>query len=194
MRASRGSVEQIRDNLYIVPSTACTDTTCASITIAGCTFEDFNFLKASIEILPLVTYVNPMKYQGLLLTLSDFYGKIIIRANTFTSLQFKFAHCNLFEEQQTVNTSSLWSNTEAYQIKTIMKIDVRADLEIVSNVFSECNSVSGLIFLKKYSESAGILIHSNTFTQNSALFDTISIRLDIESTIWYGEAITTTMQ
>ena len=193
IRSSRAAVEQLKDEFYIKPSSKWMDKACASIKIIGCTFSDFNFLKSSQEILILVGYISAMKYQGLILNLSDFNGQVTLKDNIFDSLQFKFAHCSIRDQNYTSDYSNLWSLNEAYQLKSLIFMKVYGNVEISSNTFTSCNSVSGLIFLKKYSDSAGILIHSNTFSQNSALIKVNVIRIDMATNLDYSTPITTKM-
>ena len=150
-------------------------------------------MKATLTVMNKLEYTNVMKYQGIILNLSSFKGTVFVKSNSFNSLQFKYSHCNIEATAPTAVTTSLWNTLEAYQNKGLFFIKAYENVQIISNTFTSCNSYSGLIFLKKYTDTVGILIHSNTFTKNSGYLTTNAIRIDIQTSLGYDTAITTTM-
>ena len=189
LRYSRAAIEILSDLYYIKPSSACTNSTCASITISNSTFQNFNYLKSNMKTGYLIKYNNPMKYQGLILTLSNFYGNIKINSNIFQNLRFPFSDWGLYDNTTYQDIFSLWYVEEAYQIKTLFKIDMYSNIEFSSNTFQNSNSHSGLIIIKKYDNTKGLLVHSNSFYNNSAIININLIRIDIQNDIGYDTAI-----
>lgn len=76
---------------FITPSTACIDTTCASILIDGCYFSNFNHLKPDMtEMNTVSTDSEAMRHYGLILDLKNFYGTVKIKDSTFDQISMKF--------------------------------------------------------------------------------------------------------
>jgi hypothetical protein len=207
LRGTIASVNILQDDFYIKPNTACTSTICkpslllntiikllinllfyclgASITIQGWTFSNFNYMKSASTAMPRVGYTNKMHYQGLILNLVSFYGNIKLKSNTFTSLQFKFSNCNILDTAPSYNSSTLWTKTEAYQVKSLIYVNLLSNIELVSNTFTSCNSFSGIVYISKTTDTTAVLIHSNTFTKNTALAHANVIRIDILASASY---------
>lgn len=193
LRQSRAPIEIIQNDYYVKPTTACSSPTCGSIVIRGCTFTEFNYLKATQTARNKVEATNVMKYQGMIMTLSGFRGSILIKENTFNSLQFKYERCSIAQSTYSEAPQSLWAGLEVYQAKTLFKIDLYGPVEIVGNTFNSCNSATGLIFIKKLSDTTPLLIHANIFRRNSALEIANVIRIDVRTDLAYNRGITTFM-
>jgi predicted outer membrane repeat protein len=193
LRISRAPIEMLEDNYNVEPNSDCQNSLWSDIQITDSTFKDFNYLKPNIDKLYLMGKDNVMKYQGIILNLEKFYGDILIKGNTFDGLQFKYANWEVTQGSNTFNASSLWGQDDVTQLKALFKIDLYSNVQFVSNTFNGCNSYSGLIVIKKYSNDAGLLIHSNTFTQNSALTVANLVRIDISTSLGYDQAISTYM-
>ena len=170
-RQSMNSINILQNKYYVKP-TACTSTSCASIQIGTSKFTNFNFYKSKGMTYHQVSSISKMMYQGIILNLSNFYGNIVVKGNTFTGLKFKY---NNWEEVYNSGTSfdsdNVWGSPTILQAKTLIYVKVNSgQLEIYSNTFENCNSLMGLIYLHRSSSfNSPILIHQNAFTQNSAI-------------------------
>ena len=170
-RQSMNSINILQNKYYVKP-TACISTSCASIQIDTSTFTNFNFMKSGGMTYHQVSSTSKMMYQGIILNLSNFYGNIVVKGNTFTGLKFKY---NNWEEVYNSGTSydsdNIWGSLTILQAKSLIYVKVNSgQLEIYSNTFKNCNSLMGLIYLHRSSNfNSPILIHQNTFTQNSAI-------------------------
>ena len=170
-RQSMNSINIFKNKYYVKPTT-CTSTSCASIQIDTSTFTNFNLMKSGGKTYHQVISTSKMMFQGIILNLSNFYGNIVVKSNTFTGLKFKY---NNWEEVYNPGTNyesdNIWGSPTILQSKTLIYVKVNSgQLEIYSNTFENCNSLMGLIYLHRSSSfNSPILIHQNTFTQNSAI-------------------------
>ena len=170
-RQSMNSISILQNKYYMKP-TVCTSTSCASIQIDTSTFINFNFMKSGGKTYHKVSTTSKMMFQGIILNLSNFYGNIIIKSNTFTGLKFKYNNWEeIYNSGTTYDSDNIWGSSDILQAKTLIYIKVNSgQLEIYSNTFENCNSLMGLIYLHRSSSfNSPILIHQNTFTQNSAI-------------------------
>ena len=125
--------------------------------------------------------------QGIILNLVNFYGTIMIKNNTFNSLQFKFQNCGIVNINDTNYSSYLWNIVDVMQGKTLFYYNGTSTLQFVNNTFSNCNSAVGLIYIVKKSDDSALLFHNNTFERNSALVGANAIRIDILKSKNYDE-------
>jgi hypothetical protein len=130
---------------------------------------------------------SEMRYQGIIFNLKNFFGDIMVKNNTFDSLQFKFASCSIVNTQNTIDSSYLWTNGNIFQGKTLFYHSNPLNIQFVDNNFTSCNSAVGLIYITKSVNNSTVLIHGNKFIQNSALFGANVIRLDMLESIGYQQ-------
>ena len=148
----------------------CTSTDCASISIIDCTFSNFNFLKTSLgDFQPLLMSDSVMKYQGIILSLTNFYGDIVISGNTFQQIRFVYPHCSLTTQTSNSFSETPWNTINVEQVKSLIRVEVHSNILIKNNRFLLCNSHSGLIHLEKSGNAYAIAVKGNIFRQNSAL-------------------------
>ena len=167
---------------------------CASLSIFGCIFTKFNYLKTSLgDFQPLLDSTSVMKYQGIILSLSAFYGDVAVINNIFDNLKFVFEHCNLANQDQNYFNSTVYNKIEVQQLKSLIRVEVHSNILIQTNTFVNCNSHSGLIHLERTEGVHAIIIKGNNFTQNSALSVTNGIRIDLATSISYTNSITDQM-
>ena len=165
-RDSMNSINILQNKYYVKP-TACISTSCASIQIDTSTFTNFNFMKSVGKTYHKVSSTSKMMFQGIILNLSNFYGNIVIKSNTFTGLKFKYNNWEeVYNPGTTYDPDNIWGSPTILQAKTLIYVNVNSgQLEIYSNTFENCNSLMGLIYLHRSSSfNSPILIHQNTFT------------------------------
>jgi nitrous oxidase accessory protein NosD len=136
---------------------------------------------------------SEMRYQGIIFNLKKFYGEIMVKNNTFDSLQFKFAACDIINANQTRNETYLWKTGNFYQGKALFYHKNSSNIQFVDNNFTNCNSAIGLIYITRSGDESTVLIHGNQFIQNSALFGANVIRLNLEESVGYQNNLLNTM-
>ena len=179
----------VRQQLFLRPNIPCQNSTCSSISIRSSKFTNFNHLKPTQYSVSNVNSISEMRMQGIILNLVNFYGDIMIKGNTFDSLQFKFENCGIANYNSTDYSNYVWNQSDVAQGKTLFYYNGTSNIQFVNNIFSKCNSVVGLMYLVKMSDDSSILIHNNTFEQNSALLGANTIRIDIIRTVDYNEYV-----
>ena len=170
-RDSMNSINILQNKYYVKP-TACISTSCASIQIDTSTFTNFNIMKSVGKTYHKVSSTSKMMFQGIILNLSNFYGNIVFQSNTFTNLKFKYKNWEeVYNSDANIDSDIIWGSPTILQAKTLIYVKVNnVQLEIFNNTFENCNSLMGLIYLHRSSSfNSPILIHQNTFTQNSAI-------------------------
>ena len=182
----------LQEKLYVKPAAKCILATCASISIKTSTFDNFNYLKAAMTALTGVSATSKMKYQGVILNLADFYGRVVLQGNTFTGIKFGYQRCELYNLVSATKTNTLWedSSSEYHHVHSLIYINVKSsEIEIYENTFTSCNSYSGLIYIYRLSSQNGpVLIHKNTFTKNSAISESNAVRVVLFSDVRFNTA------
>ena len=191
-RGVRITAEIYKNKFLIVPNDACQTTNCSSITIKSSTFKNFNYLKPNQTNIVFLPQSSEMRYQGIILNLKNFYGDILIKNNTFDSLQFKFQDWSIKSIENTSNTTSsyLWSSGDVIQAKSLFFYKGKSNIQFVQNTFTGWNSAVGLIYIVKTYDHSVVLVHGNTFEQSSSLFGTDVLRIDVLNTVRYNETLT----
>ena len=182
-------------NLYqskysVKPSSACEDSSWASIKIEFSIFQNFNYMKNSGHTYHKVDVNSQMKYQGIILNLSNFYGTVAFSNNQMQYMRFAYATCeDIYISQATADSADLWGTPSILQAKTLIYINVKySSVEIDGNTFSNWNSLLGLIYLRRSSSyTSSILINGNTFTRNSAIIGTNAIKLYLFTSVKYND-------
>lgn len=187
-RDSIFSINQIQNKYLIQPSYPWMNSTWASIRISNWIFTNFNYMKSGGWTFHKVSKNSKMKYQGVVLNLNQFYGDIALWGNQFIGLTFKYNNCEeVYNPQPTSNPDSIFGDPAVLQLKTLIYIAAKSEsIEIFNNSFSHCNSLQGLIFIERYSDSSSImLIYNNTFIQNSAIFGSNVLKISLFTNISY---------
>ena len=170
-RDSMNSINILQNKYYAKP-TVCVSTLCASIKIDTSTFTNFSFMKSGGKTYHQVSSTSKMMFQGIILNLRNFYGDIVVKNSTFTGLKFKYNNWEeVYNSGTTYDSDNIWGSPTILQAKTLIYVSLNSgQLEIYNNTFKNCNSLMGLIYLHRSSSfNSPILIHQNTFTQNSAI-------------------------
>ena len=185
-RSSMFTANLLKNKLQIEPSSVCKSATWGSINIQSSTFTNFNYMKSEISVVKYVQTETNMLYQGLILSLVDYMGSVLIKDNTFNDLKFKFANCELLNDpsEARYDTNTIWKFedvTTGFQMKALLIIDIKSEkIEIAGNTFTENNSEMGLIYIHRKSTFNGlVLIHGNIFAWNSALFGTNVLKVHL---------------
>ena len=188
LRAARASILLQQADDVPIP---CTSSDCASIMISGCTFTDFNYLKTALpDYQNLYMSDSVMKYQGIILSLSSFYGEISVSDSSFTGITFKYPHCNPADHTDSNIETTPWNTQFVQQAKALIRVELHNNVFIYKNEFTGCNSHSGLLFLERTGNDHVIIIKDNTFTQNTALGVANLIRLDLATPVAYTDSLT----
>ena len=180
-------------NLYqnkysIKPSTAWQNSTWASIKIDSSTFQNFNYMKTGGHTYHKVDAKSSMKYQGLILNLSNFYGIVTFSNNQVLNLKFVYNNWEeVYNNATTLDSADIWGTPTILQAKTLIYINVKnSPIEIFGNTFNNSNSLLGLIYLQKSSAyNSSILIDNNTFTFNSAIMGANILKLYMFTNVAY---------
>ena len=179
-----------QSNYSIKPSRACFKDYWASITIDSSIFQNFNYLKKSGLTYHKVDEYSEMKYQGIILNLSNFYGTVSFSNNKMQYMKFAFETCeDIYIAQTSTDSADIWGTPSRLQAKTLIYINVKYSLvEIYGNTFTNWNSLLGLIYLQRTSYfTSSILIDGNTFTQNSAIIGANAIKLYLFTSVKYSD-------
>ena len=193
-RDSYFSIYQMQNKYPIQPSYSCTNSSWASLQISNWTFTNFNFMKTSGKTYHKVSQDSKMKYQGIILNLSNFYGNIVLSGNRFLSLTFKYENCEEVYNPSSQDSNSIFGTPSVLQVKSLIYLNSKSEfIEIFNNTFSNCNSLQGLIFIERFSDSdSTILVYNNSFLQNSAIFGSNVLKINIFTNISYTMNFTST--
>ena len=173
------------------PTTACKDHSCSSLLIEDCAFSEFSAMKPDITYVPTTKAGSAMIHQGKILNLEEFYGPIVLKGNTFTTIKVKWEKWETLDGSPSNNNGiedSFFLPTSFEEVidqaKTLVYINVKdAALEIHDNTFTNCSSLLGLIYLKRPTNNTGsILIHNNSFIRNSALIGSNVLKIYLYTT------------
>jgi hypothetical protein len=135
-----------------------------------------------------------MRYQGVIFTLKDFSGPIIIKNSTFSNIKFKFNNCTIVRTAAEHDGNSIFNQGSVNQGKNLFYYSGNSDIEIIDNTFTECNGAIGMIYVVKTTDNSSLLIHHNTFSRISSLEGPTTIQIDIlESASYYYDLELTTM-
>ena len=192
-RESFASMNQIQNKYFIEPTSSWISSSCSSISISSSTFSNFNYLKTGGKTYHQISSTSNMLNQGIILNLINFYGTVSLNGNTFNGVTFKYNNWEeIYNSGTTLDTSNIWGTLEISQIKTLVFINVKSSsIEIYGNTFTKCNSFLGLIHIERASSFNGpILIHQNTFTQNSALRGSNVLSLYLYTSVPYTTSFT----
>ena len=189
-RASMVTSNILQSKFFIEPSSPWKTSSWSSIKIEGCTFSNFNSMKTESKFIPYILTGSNMVQQGKILSLQNFYGNVVLKGNTFTGVVFKWQKWEILNQNTPINdvSDSIFSpsstSSNQYQAKSLININVRnSAVEIYENTFTSCNSIFGLIYLRRSATSTGsILIHNNQFTKNSALTGANVLRIYLQTT------------
>ena len=188
-RNSFFTINQLQNKYLITPSYPWTNSSWSSIQISYSTFTNFNFYKTGGFTYHKVDKNSSMKYQGIILNLLNFYGNIVLNNNIYSGLVFKY---NNWEEvynspEYQTNSFSIFGSPSVLQVKTLIYLNAKSDsIEIYNNIFKNWNSLQGLIFIERASNSnSAILIHNNSFFQNSAIFGSNVLKINLFTDISY---------
>ena len=178
----------IQNKYNLTPSRPCQDSNWAFINISSSTFQNFNYMKTGDHSFHKVNLDSNMRFQGIILSLSNFYGTLSISGNRFVNLKFAFNNCEVKWNSDSVRSSDdIWGSSKILQAKTIIYVNVKSSsVEVFENTFSNWNSLLGLIYLQRSSAyTTPILIHNNTFSQNSAIIGANVIKLYMYTNVAY---------
>ena len=192
-RDSMFSINQVQNKFFVEPSSYWTSSSWSSISISSCTFTNFNYLKTGGSTYHLMSSTSNMLYQGIILNLVNFYGTVALNKNTFSEVTFKYNNWEeIYNTGTTTTTSNIWGTGSTAQIKALIFINAKSSsIEIYGNTFTKCNSFLGLIHIERSSTFNGpILIHQNTFTQNSALRGSNVLSLYLYTSVPYTTSFT----
>ena len=142
-RQSMNSINILKNKYYVKPTT-CTSTSCASIQIDTSTFTNFNLMKSGSKTYHQVSSTSKMMFQGIILNLSNFYGNIVVKGNTFTGLKFKYNNWEeVYNSGTTYDSDNIWGSPIILQAKTLIYVKVNSgQLEIYSfwNLETSCTN------------------------------------------------------
>ena len=176
-------------NKYNVnPSNPWLSNSWAMISISSSTFQNFNYMKTGGQTYHKVDINSKMKYQGLIINLNDFFGPVAFYSNHIINMRFSYTNWEeVYNNASQIDPANIWGNPSILQAKSLIYINVKlSDIEIYSNIFSNCNSLLGLVYLQRSSESiSSILLHNNSFIQNSAIIGANAIKIDLFTNISY---------
>ena len=180
----------LQEKYFVEPSTAWIDSSCTSIKIESCTFSEFNSMKPEITFIPRTGSTSKMVQQGKILSLENYHGHVVLKANTFERIIFKWQKWEIEDNSSTFNyvSDGIFNYGDGsqgiYQAKTLIALNVQnAAIEIYDNTFTSWNSLFGLIYLRRISENTGsILIHNNEFRRNSALKGSNVLKIYLSTT------------
>lgn len=192
-RSSQYSSDVTENKIIHTQPTACSDALWASIDISTSTFTNFNYMKGDADGLHSILSTSNMLHQGIILNLEQFYGNIAVYNNEFTGLKFTYKSWeDIYNDEEAYETDYNWikSGTDLKQGKTLIFVKTKTgQVEIYGNTFSGWSSLFGLVWISREADStAPVLIHQNTFSQNSAIIaGANAIRIDLFHTDDYQE-------
>ena len=163
--------------------------TWASIKIESSTFQNFNYMKLGGQTYHQVSDNSNMRFQGIILNLSDFFGTISLSNNQFQLLRFSYNNCEeIYNTPSDPDASDIWGSPSILQAKTLIYIKIRtSEVEIYGNTFNNWNSLLGIIYLQRSSTYiTPILIHNNVFSRNSAIIGANVIKLYMYTGVSYS--------
>ena len=167
------------------------------IMFIGTNVSHLNFHSNPIKAVPLepVSASNNMQYQGLMFSLDEFPGHVIVRGCSFENNFFRYDSCldidvrekggsQLLEKPDLKNNFELANRDKSTvydkaQVKALMNfVNHFTDLGLFNNTFVNNTGLKGIINIDRNPKNeTGILLLGNRFVNSSGLIDSNVLNL-----------------